>query len=202
LILALAIFVGFAGSTWAANEPTIYLDPIKTSSDEFIVYVKLRDWDLASIDRVYSFGFHIAFDPAAVEVTHLEEGADIVARAPNYVIGTLKYDNSLGTIDVGIGLYSPAPPLLESGTGEAILAWAQFRCKGPIDTALTLQNVGFLNLYMETISGYLIENAFIQQYPVLVVPEFWLGTVLGLAGCFAALGTFYIMRTHSKRRVV
>lgn len=32
--------------------------------------------------------------------------------------------------------------------------------------------------------------------PTFVVPEFWLGPVLGLTGCFAAFGTYYV----SKRR--
>jgi len=32
----------------------------------------------------------------------------------------------------------------------------------------------------------------------LVVPEFWLGTILGLAGCFGAFGTFRLLKRRQK----
>lgn len=32
---------------------------------------------------------------------------------------------------------------------------------------------------------------------VLVVPEYWMGTALGLTGCFAAFGLFALKRNHS-----
>jgi len=39
-----------------------------------------------------------------------------------------------------------------------------------------------------------IEACPAQQYRVLVVPEYLLGSILGLAGCFMALGFFSLSR--------
>jgi len=43
------------------------------------------------------------------------------------------------------------------------------------------------------------DNDVVVTAGFLVIPEYWLGTILGLGGCFAAFGGFYMSKRKNSR---
>jgi len=66
---------------------------------------------------------------------------------------------------------------------------------GKYDIVVDVNGDGYYNASIDA-----LDESYIQiRSGLLVIPEYWLGAILGLAGCFAALGVFRV--TKRKREL-
>lgn len=75
-----------------------------------------------------------------------------------------------------------------SGNLAATLVWSSPLDAGSYDIWVDVNQNGVFD------AGDVWNNQAVGIYGLLVIPEFWLGSVLGLAGCFAAFGVFRISK--------
>jgi len=81
-----------------------------------------------------------------------------------------------------------------SGNISPTPVWTAPLTTGPYDIVVDVNANGRYDAGIDALDDNSIQVCPVQHYGVLVVPEYWLGPVLGLAGCFAAFGTFRLVK--------
>jgi len=81
-----------------------------------------------------------------------------------------------------------------SGKISPTPVWTAPLTAGPYDIIVDVNGNGLYDAGIDALDDNSVQVCPVQHYGVLVVPEYWLGPVLGLAGCFAAFGTFRLVK--------
>jgi hypothetical protein len=81
-----------------------------------------------------------------------------------------------------------------SGKISPTPVWTAPLTTGPYDIVVDVNGNGRYDVGIDALDDNSVQECPVQHYGVLVVPEYWLGPVLGLTGCFAAFGAFRLVK--------
>jgi len=81
-----------------------------------------------------------------------------------------------------------------SGNIPPTVAWQQPLNIGKFDVLIDVNDNGNYDAGVDALD----DNDIVNTAGLLIIPEYWLGTILGLAGCFAAFGAFH---TTKRKRI-
>lgn len=80
------------------------------------------------------------------------------------------------------------------GNVSTTVLWNAPLKPGRYDIVVDVNGDGYYNASIDA-----LDESYIQvKSGVFVVPEYWLGTILGLVGCFVALGVFRVAKRKRK----